>query len=126
MCFLTLPALPGDIAVLSNGKAATLLHNVGWLRSCRLIYWGDMDDIGFNILSRIRKLRACSWMHTPGRRTVHLPTLETWIFIRPNGFSSHRTKKLLGGWFVKEAISSNRNKFRLRSWMQSCASGADS
>lgn len=40
MCFLTLPPLPKTVALLGNGKAATLLHDVGWLRSCRLMYWG--------------------------------------------------------------------------------------
>ena len=55
MCFLTLPRLANALAVCGQGKAASLLHGTPWLRSCRLVYWGDMDDSGFGILSSLRK-----------------------------------------------------------------------
>lgn len=54
ICFLTLPPLVDAIAIWGGGKAAALLHNASWLQRCRLIYWGDMDDTGYNILSRLR------------------------------------------------------------------------
>lgn len=54
MCFLTLPTIKGGIAVWGQGKAASLLHQTHWLQSTRVIYWGDMDDSGFGILSALR------------------------------------------------------------------------
>lgn len=54
MCFLTLPAFSGCLAIWGGGKAAALLHKTSWLGRCRLIYWGDMDDTGYNILSELR------------------------------------------------------------------------
>ncbi len=108
MCFLTLPALPRTIALLGNGKAATLLHDVGWLRSCRLIYWGDMDDTGFNILSRIREeypqtesllMDADAWhahcplahpgnldFHTPERLFLTSDEEAAWRLVREGGY----------------------------------------
>lgn len=54
MCFLTLPPKADAIALFGAGKAAALLHGTPWLQNCRLFYWGDMDDTGFNILSQLR------------------------------------------------------------------------
>ncbi len=58
MCFLTLPAIAGGLAIWGGGKAAALLGKTTWLARCRLIYWGDMDDTGYNILSELRKHHA--------------------------------------------------------------------
>lgn len=54
MCFLTLPKIPDGVAIWGQGKAATLLHHTPWLRKTRLLYWGDMDDSGYSILSSLR------------------------------------------------------------------------
>jgi len=54
MCFLTFPDISGGLAIFGGGKAATLLHQTAWLAKCRFVYWGDMDDTGFNILSEMR------------------------------------------------------------------------
>jgi hypothetical protein len=54
MTFLTLPPLPGVLAIFGSGDAASLLANIGWLASCRLYYWGDLDSHGFEILSNLR------------------------------------------------------------------------
>lgn len=54
MTFLTLPVLPGVIAIFGAGDAAALLGNVKWLGRCRLYYWGDLDSHGFEILSCLR------------------------------------------------------------------------
>lgn len=55
MTFLTLPHLPGTIAIFGAGDAAALLTNVKWLACCRLFYWGDMDSHGFETLSHLRQ-----------------------------------------------------------------------
>jgi len=55
MTFLSLPPLPGTVAVFGAGDAAALLSNVTWLASCRLLYWGDLDSHGFETLAHLRK-----------------------------------------------------------------------
>jgi hypothetical protein len=55
MNFLTLPSLPNAIGIWGGGGAAELLVSVDWLKTCRLIYWGDIDVHGFHILSRLRR-----------------------------------------------------------------------
>lgn len=55
MTFLTLPQLPGTIAIFGAGDAAALLATVDWLESCRVVYWGDLDSHGFETLSNLRK-----------------------------------------------------------------------
>ena len=55
MTFLTLPQLPGTIALFGAGDAAALLAAVGWLESCRVFYWGDLDCHGFETLSNLRR-----------------------------------------------------------------------
>lgn len=52
--FLCLPDIPETLAIFGAGKAATLLHGCAWMRSADIVYWGDCDDAGFGILSRLR------------------------------------------------------------------------
>jgi hypothetical protein len=52
--FLTLPALQNAIGIWGGGGAASLLFQCHWLDSCRIIYWGDIDVSGFEILNRLR------------------------------------------------------------------------
>jgi len=54
--FLTLPALPNTVALLGGGFAVHLLRDVAWLASCDVVYWGDIDAHGFQILSDLRQL----------------------------------------------------------------------
>jgi hypothetical protein len=56
MNFLTLPAHPASVGLFGRGFAAQLLADVRWLHQCRVIYWGDIDAHGFQILSDLRKL----------------------------------------------------------------------
>jgi len=53
--FLSLPPLPGVLAVWGAGCAAELLAGADWLRSLELWYWGDLDVAGFHILNRLRR-----------------------------------------------------------------------
>ena len=50
------PALKGAIAIEGNGDAAPrLLPQLPWIRSAaKVIYWGDMDSRGYEIVDRLR------------------------------------------------------------------------
>jgi hypothetical protein len=52
--FLSLPAWPLTLAVFGSGKAATLLSELRWLNQAEIVYWGDCDEAGFGMLSRLR------------------------------------------------------------------------
>lgn len=54
MTFLTLPRLKNAIGIWGAGNAAALIHDVGWLSKCHILYWGDLDTQGLEILSRLR------------------------------------------------------------------------
>jgi hypothetical protein len=51
---LALPALPGSVALMKLGHAVNLLRLLPWLRTARIVVWGDIDTHGFAILDRIR------------------------------------------------------------------------
>lgn len=55
MTFLTVPPLPNSVAVWGGGFNVAILSNIEWLQHCRLIYWGDLDIQGFQILSLLRR-----------------------------------------------------------------------
>ena len=52
--FLTLPNLAESIAIFGEGFQIGLLKNAEWLMDKQIIYWGDIDAHGFQILSQIR------------------------------------------------------------------------
>ena len=51
---LTLPALPGCLALLGKGYAVTRLAELEMLHKAEIRYWGDIDQHGFEILASIR------------------------------------------------------------------------
>ncbi|MGP7961087.1 Wadjet anti-phage system protein JetD domain-containing protein [Sanguibacter sp. A247] len=51
---LSLPAMPGIVAVHSPGYAVEMLDPIGWVRNSPVVYWGDLDSHGFSILHRLR------------------------------------------------------------------------
>ncbi|MFE2725434.1 Wadjet anti-phage system protein JetD domain-containing protein [Kitasatospora sp. NPDC059327] len=53
--YLSLPDVPGAMAILGAGYAAALLRYLPWLVSIDLRYWGDIDTHGFAILSQVRR-----------------------------------------------------------------------
>jgi hypothetical protein len=61
--FLTLPHLAESIAIFGKGFQIGLLKNAQWLSDKQIIYWGDIDAHGFQILSQIRgyfpQTRSC-------------------------------------------------------------------
>jgi len=56
MTFLTLPSVANGIGIWGAGNAAALLHGVPWLSNCHILYWGDLDTQGLEILSRLRNV----------------------------------------------------------------------
>lgn len=54
MTFLTLPALPDGLGLFGRGFQVEVLKQAGWLHDCTLLYWGDLDAQGFQILSQLR------------------------------------------------------------------------
>jgi len=52
---LTLPKMEGAIAVFGQGNAVLNLKNAVWLTKMEILYWGDIDVQGFEILSRLRE-----------------------------------------------------------------------
>lgn len=55
MNFLTLPEVPGGIALWSGGGFnVSYLKNINWLKFLQIYYWGDIDAHGFHILNQFR------------------------------------------------------------------------
>ena len=51
---LTLPKMNGTIAIFGSGFSVFNLKNVRWFDNLKLLYWGDIDVQGFEILSQFR------------------------------------------------------------------------
>lgn len=51
---VALPAMQGAVVVHGSGYAVDRLERISWLRSARILYWGDLDSHGFAILHRMR------------------------------------------------------------------------
>lgn len=51
---LTLPKMNDTIAIFGSGFSVLNLKNVRWFDNLKLLYWGDIDVQGFEILSQFR------------------------------------------------------------------------
>ncbi len=51
---LSFPDYPQAMVVFGGGYGVDRLGRVEWLRSVRVVYWGDLDTHGFAILDRLR------------------------------------------------------------------------
>jgi hypothetical protein len=51
---LTLPIMKNTIAIFGGGYGVYNLKNVDWFSNIELLYWGDIDVQGFEILSQFR------------------------------------------------------------------------
>ena len=67
MNFLTLPEMVGTAGVFGSGFRAGLLAGAGWLHGVELLYWGDLDAHGLQIVNQLRS---------------HFPHLETFLMDR--------------------------------------------
>lgn len=52
--FLTLPPLTNAVGIWGGGFAVQQLQALEWLQQADVLYWGDMDAQGFQILARLR------------------------------------------------------------------------
>ena len=75
--FLTLPLTAGTIALQGQGYAVSRLRRAPFLGTKRIIYWGDLDAQGFEILAVLRRafpqteslmMDAETWARFPGYR----------------------------------------------------------
>jgi hypothetical protein len=51
---LTLPSFPRAVGLGGLGDGAVLLRYLSWLNETQIVYWGDLDTEGFEILSSLR------------------------------------------------------------------------
>lgn len=84
---LALPAFHRGVAIRGDGFAANRLTRINWLRQNRVIYWGDIDVEGLEILSLMRRslphlesllmdagtLSACQDLTSNGNRSDREP-----------------------------------------------------
>jgi hypothetical protein len=52
--YLAFPEVADSIVVFGSGFALTALSALPWLQGKQIVYWGDIDTHGFDILSRLR------------------------------------------------------------------------
>jgi hypothetical protein len=57
--YLAFPAMERAVVIFGSGFAASGLRGLSWLADKEVVYWGDLDTHGFDILSRLRA-------HLPG------------------------------------------------------------
>jgi hypothetical protein len=72
--YLALPPIRDSVVVFGGGFASATLAGLPWLRDREVVYWGDIDTYGFDILNRLR-------VHLPHVRSV-LMDRETLLFHR--------------------------------------------
>ncbi|CAG0989781.1 MAG: DUF2220 family protein [Candidatus Methanoperedens sp.] len=60
MNFLTLPYLKDTFGLFGGGFRIEILKQIDWLKKSNIIYWGDIDAQGFQILSQIRSYFPCT------------------------------------------------------------------
>jgi hypothetical protein len=51
--YLTLPDMQSSVAIFGSGRAAALLAGIAWLQQAEILYWGDIDAEGFEILDNL-------------------------------------------------------------------------
>lgn len=54
--YLSFPLSDGDMCVFGSGFASLLAKGAEWLNGRRILYYGDLDEYGLEILSRFREL----------------------------------------------------------------------
>jgi hypothetical protein len=61
--YLAFPEVEGSIVVFGSGFGLTRLSDLRWLHHKQIVYWGDIDTHGFDILDRLRsRFRAVQSM----------------------------------------------------------------
>ncbi len=125
--FLTIPLLRGAIAIFGKGWGVGSLKSCEWLKTKRLLYWGDLDVQGFEILSSLRetfpktesflmdrntffKFQEFAVDGVPGRIS-NLPFLNeeeraTWELLSSLQGQNRLEQEKIPNWFVQNCIHS--------------------
>ena len=53
-CLLTLPQITKTLGLFGHGYRVSNFRRLPWLKGCPILYWGDIDVQGFEILSDLR------------------------------------------------------------------------
>lgn len=73
MNFLTLPCIPGSISIWSGGGfQISHLRDIPFLQQKKIVYWGDIDEHGFQILHQLRSYYPASGSIMMDRDTFDL------------------------------------------------------
>ena len=52
--YLAFPTVPNSIVVFGSGFSLAALQDIPWMYRREIVYWGDIDTHGFDILHRLR------------------------------------------------------------------------
>jgi hypothetical protein len=52
--YLAFPTVPDSLVIFGSGFDVITLRDLPWLHDKEIVYWGDVDTHGFDILSRLR------------------------------------------------------------------------
>ncbi len=52
--YLAFPVVPNSIIIFGSGFSLAALRDIPWMDSREIVYWGDIDTHGFDILHRLR------------------------------------------------------------------------
>lgn len=85
--FLTFPQIAGTICIWGHGYTSSVLQSVDWLNDFDLIYFGDLDEHGFDILEKFRS-------HFPKTKSLcmNIQILQKFDRFRTKGKSLARLK----------------------------------
>jgi hypothetical protein len=124
--FLTLPQLKGTMAIFGSGTAVSGLKQVAWLKEKEILYWGDVDVQGFEMLSSVRSMfsqtkamlmdkvvfNAFSTQHTTGPKSNinqlnHLNREEEDLYYYLKGLTQNNRleQERIPNWYVVKQIS---------------------
>ena len=75
--YLAFPELADSIVVFGSGFALTTLGDLPWLQDTEIVYWGDIDTHGLDVLNRLRRSSMQVDAHsTPDTLLAHA---EQWV-----------------------------------------------
>ncbi|NNN07626.1 MAG: hypothetical protein HKL85_00330 [Acidimicrobiaceae bacterium] len=90
--YLAFPSVPNAVVVFGSGFGLAGLQEIPWMDSRDIVYWGDIDTHGFDILSRLRTrfahvrsimmdhqtllAHSRQWVTEPSPTTRALPNLD--------------------------------------------------
>jgi len=52
--YLAFPSVPNSIVIFGSGFSLAAMRDIPWMDSREIVYWGDIDTHGFDILHRLR------------------------------------------------------------------------